>query len=47
MAVEFLTDEETQALIDGHLSEPVTHPRPVKTISLRWPETTIEPVQFR
>jgi len=47
MAVELLTDEETQTLIDGHLSEPVTHSHPVKTISLRWPETTVEPVQIR
>jgi hypothetical protein len=47
MAVELLTDEETQSLIDGHLSEPVTHPHPIKTASLRWPETTVEPVQIR
>jgi fatty-acid desaturase len=47
MAVELLTDEETQALIDGHLSEPVMHPHPVKTTSLPWPVTTVQPVQIR
>ena len=47
MAVELLTDEETQSLIDGHLSEPVTRPHHVKTTSLRRPETTVEPVQIR
>jgi fatty-acid desaturase len=47
MAVEFLMEKETQTLIDGHRAEPVTHRYPVKMIALRWPETTVEPVQIR
>jgi hypothetical protein len=47
MPVEFLIDEETQSLIDGHLSEPVTHPHPVQMTPLSRPETTVAPVQIR
>jgi fatty-acid desaturase len=47
MAVDFLVDEESQTLIDGHLSEPVTQRHPIQTASLSRPETTVAPVQIR
>jgi len=47
MAVEFLIEEETQAIVDDRLAAPVTQSHPVKTTSLSWPETTIAPVQIR
>jgi fatty-acid desaturase len=47
MSVGLLSEEETQSPTDGRPSEPVSLAHPLKTTSLPWPETTIEPVQIR
>jgi stearoyl-CoA desaturase (delta-9 desaturase) len=47
MAVEFLIDDETRALIHDDPSEPVTERHPIQMDSLSRPEATVAPVEIR